>query len=478
MSHPAIPDPAAEPHAAIPLRRAPAQVLHYPPDLSAAPAQESKLKLILERAVETTGADGGAVVLSRDGAFECQVSHGESIPPPGAVLGPDTGLTGACLRTGQLQLCVDADRDPRVDRAACVELGIRSFVVVPVTRPEQQVLGLVELVSKDAHAFELQQRSQFYDIAEEIVGSLCPARAAEPALESGAGPPLLGSEVSGQPENTLDQGVPALEAPCVHFVQQTESRFQRLSTAVTLALVVAMGGYGASHLIHPRRSAPRSSLAASHARDAGALITSGALSMQQSAGERSINLGAMQVMKADYAQVAASLKGHISADDLIAVQLKARAGDPKAEYEIGLRYANGAGVAQDWEKAMSWFERAANRGIASAQWRLGLGYVRGIGLDRDNAKAVAWFKRAANQGHIGAQRALGDLYFTGVGVRQDYVRAYVWYAITDGVFQSPANGTGQEDLDAIAARLTPQQVQDANRRLSNWWTHRRPNDRG
>jgi len=66
-----------------------------------------------------------------------------------------------------------------------VELGIRSFVVVPVTRPEQQVLGLVELVSKDAHAFELQQRSQFYDIAEEIVGSLCPARAAEPALESG-----------------------------------------------------------------------------------------------------------------------------------------------------------------------------------------------------------------------------------------------------------------------------------------------------
>jgi len=195
--------------------------------------------------------------------------------------------------------------------------------------------------------------------------------------------------------------------------------------------------------------------------------------MQQAAGERSRNLGAMQAMNADYAQVAASLKGHISADDLIAVQLKARAGDPKAEYEIGLRYANGAGVAQDWEKAMSWFERAANRGIASAQWRLGLGYVRGIGLDRDNAKAVAWFKRAANQGHIGAQRALGDLYFTGVGVRQDYVRAYVWYAITDGVFQSPANGTGQEDLDAIAARLTPQQMEDANRRLSNWWTHRR-----
>src|SRR6476469_9253612 len=40
--------PRFEYNAAIPLRRAPAQVLHYPPDLSAAPAQESKLKLILE----------------------------------------------------------------------------------------------------------------------------------------------------------------------------------------------------------------------------------------------------------------------------------------------------------------------------------------------------------------------------------------------------------------------------------------------
>jgi hypothetical protein len=478
MSHPAIPDPPAERDAAIPLRRAPAQILHYPPDLSAAPAQESKLKLILDWAVETTEADGGAVVLWRDGAFHCQVSHGESIPPPGAVLRPDTGLTGACLRTGQLQLCVDADRDPRADRAACVELGIRSFVAVPLTRSGQQVLGLVELVSKDAHAFKLQQRSLFYDIAEEIVGSICPVLAAEAALEGGPGLPLLGSEVSGQPESRLDQGVPALEGPCVHFVQQTESRFQRLNTAVALALVLAAGGYGASYLIHPPRSAPRPTLAASHTSDAGALITSAARSMQQSAGQRNRNLGAMQVMNADYAQVAASLKGHISADDLIAVQLMARAGDPKAEYEIGLRYANGAGVAQDWEKAMSWFERAANRGIASAQWRLGLGYVRGIGLDRNNAKAVAWFKRAANQGHIGAQRALGDLYLDGVGVRQDFLRAYVWYAITDGVFQSPGNGTGLEDLDAIAAQLKPQQIQDANRRLSNWWTRRRPNDRG
>src|SRR2546423_15307784 len=127
---------------------------------------------------------------------------------------------------------------------------------------------------------------------------------------------------------------------------------------------------------------------------------------------------------------------------------------------------------------MSWFERAAERGIASAQWKLGLGYLRGVGLARNNAKAALFFKRAASQGHIGAQRALGDLYLSGVGVGQDNLRAYVWYAIADGVFQSPANGTGREDLDAIGRQLTPQQIQDANRRLSNWWTRRRRNYRG
>ena len=473
--------PPVERDAAVSLRRVPAQILQSPADLSTAPTQESRVKSILAWAVQSMGADGGAVVLCRDGTFQCRVSHGESIPPPGTVLRTDTGLTGACLRTGQLQLCVDVDRDPRVDRAACVQLGIRSFVAVPLTRPDQQVIGLLELVFKDAHALKLEQPSDLYEITEKIVGSICPAPAPETVLESGPGLPLLGSEAitpSGEPDAAREEDLPELDAPCVHFVQQKESRFQRLSTAVALVLVVATGGYGASHLIHWPRSAPRPSLAASHASHAGAVIASGARFTQQPIGQRSRNLGAMQVINADYTQVAASLKGYISADDFNVVQLKARAGDPKAEYEMGLRYANGLGVAQDWEKAMSWFERAANRDIASAQWKLGLGYVRGIGLERNNAKAALCFKRAANQGHIGAQRALGDLYLSGVGVRQDYLRAYVWYAIADGVFQSPANGTGREDLDAIAAQLTPPQIQDANRRLSNWWTRRRRNDRG
>ena len=61
----------------------------------------------------------------------------------------------------------------------------------------------------------------------------------------------------------------------------------------------------------------------------------------------------------------------------------ALAGNPGAEYELALRYAEGRGVPPNLEEAVHWFERAANHDLAPAQYRLGSLYEKGQGVKKD-----------------------------------------------------------------------------------------------
>ncbi len=59
----------------------------------------------------------------------------------------------------------------------------------------------------------------------------------------------------------------------------------------------------------------------------------------------------------------------------------ASGGDPKALYEIGMRFADGRGVKADPKKAAEWYEKAAELGLAPAQYRIGNFYEKGTGVD-------------------------------------------------------------------------------------------------
>src|SRR2546423_1753112 len=58
----------------------------------------------------------------------------------------------------------------------------------------------------------------------------------------------------------------------------------------------------------------------------------------------------------------------------------AEAGDPHAQYNLGLLYARGEGVAQDYRQAAEWYEKAAQQGVAAAQYNLGVIYANGQGV--------------------------------------------------------------------------------------------------
>ncbi|HHQ4547446.1 TPA: LysM-like peptidoglycan-binding domain-containing protein, partial [Aeromonas veronii] len=76
----------------------------------------------------------------------------------------------------------------------------------------------------------------------------------------------------------------------------------------------------------------------------------------------------------------------------------AEQGNASAQYNLGLMYEQGHGVAQDYKQAVSWYRKAAEQGNASAQYNLGLMYEQGHGVVQDNKEAIAWYRKAAEQG--------------------------------------------------------------------------------
>ncbi len=105
----------------------------------------------------------------------------------------------------------------------------------------------------------------------------------------------------------------------------------------------------------------------------------------------------------------------------------AEGGDPNAQYNLGLLYARGQGVAQDYSQAAQWYRKAAEQGVAAAQYNLGLMCANGQGVPRDPQEAAKWFLKAADAGVVDAETGLGRIYHEGEGAFQNPAEAEKWY---------------------------------------------------
>ena len=66
---------------------------------------------------------------------------------------------------------------------------------------------------------------------------------------------------------------------------------------------------------------------------------------------------------------------------------------------LGGMYADGQGVQEDIDQAISWLRKAAEQGLAEAQYELGQMYANGRGVPQDDTLAEMWLRKAAEQGH-------------------------------------------------------------------------------
>ena len=97
--------------------------------------------------------------------------------------------------------------------------------------------------------------------------------------------------------------------------------------------------------------------------------------------------------------------------------------DAECCLDLARHYALGAGVRQDDEIALRYFQKAANLGDAEGMFMVGLSYYEGMGTRRNFKRAVDYFKRALEMGDTRALYHLGICSARGEGVRQDAAAA-------------------------------------------------------
>jgi localization factor PodJL len=191
-----------------------------------------------------------------------------------------------------------------------------------------------------------------------------------------------------------------------------------------------------------------------------------------------------------------------------ALRTAALKGDASAAYEIGVRYAEGKGVAMNFDEAAKWYDRAAQAGVVPAAFRLGTLYEKGLSVKKDldaarryylqaaergNAKAMhnlavldadggtkgadyksaaQWFRKAAERGVADSQFNLGILYARGIGVEQNLAESFKWFSLA----AAQGDADSGRKRDDVAKRLDPQSLAAATLAIQTFAPEGQPDD--
>jgi len=109
----------------------------------------------------------------------------------------------------------------------------------------------------------------------------------------------------------------------------------------------------------------------------------------------------------------------------------------------------------------------AEQGEATAQFKLGLAYATGQGVPQDYAQALARYRDAANQGDADALCQLATMYQNAEGVPEDHVEAYKWASLAY-MLRRNFQISCAENVDDMQKKLSARQRKEANRRVDEW----------
>jgi putative methionine-R-sulfoxide reductase with GAF domain len=141
---------------------------------------EPAISVIAERAQALTGATGAAIALRHGDEIVCRARTGRTAPDLGVRLQTDSGISADCVRTGEVVLCNDAERNPHVDLASCRRLGARSILVAPL-RHFRRTLGVFEVLSGAPHAFDHQDVATMQLMSSMMVAAISRLWSIQPA---------------------------------------------------------------------------------------------------------------------------------------------------------------------------------------------------------------------------------------------------------------------------------------------------------
>jgi TPR repeat protein len=103
----------------------------------------------------------------------------------------------------------------------------------------------------------------------------------------------------------------------------------------------------------------------------------------------------------------------------------AGAGNPDAQFFLGLCYSEGRGCSTNYTKAAEQFLLAATQGESCAKHHLGMLYLNGWGVPQDDAKAHKWLEEASKDPPACGKLFLAFYYHR----KKDFEKAVYWYRL-------------------------------------------------
>lgn len=95
-------------------------------------------------------------------------------------------------------------------------------------------------------------------------------------------------------------------------------------------------------------------------------------------------------------------------------------------FRVGLCYAAGESVEQNYAEAAKWYKKAAEWGDGDGAYELGNCYHCGHGVSLSDAKAFEWYRKGAALGNAEAMYEVGEYLTYGIGVNKDRIRGIEW----------------------------------------------------
>lgn len=92
----------------------------------------------------------------------------------------------------------------------------------------------------------------------------------------------------------------------------------------------------------------------------------------------------------------------------------AESGNPEAHYHLGALHQHGLGVTKSPSTALKHYKIAAEAGVVEAEHAIGALHHQGLGgLVKDPGKASEWYEKAAQKGSVASMYNLAMMYATG-----------------------------------------------------------------
>lgn len=140
------------------------------------------------------------------------------------------------------------------------------------------------------------------------------------------------------------------------------------------------------------------------------------------------------------------------------------------QFGLGLKFASGTGVAQDYAQAADWYRKAAAQNHGLAHFNLGMMYANGQGVVRDEPQSVVCFGRAANLGDAGGQYNMGrscqraSMDGLSAAAPEARIEAYKWYQLAAAQGYKTAEGA----FATLTFKMTREEVAEANARMARF----------